>query len=895
MTRFLVHSYHIFFTPGPNNYSNNTEPHRAAYTPSEELIYSRIQAAKARQQKRQQQTLQQHQSQQPQPRGFRGPPPIPKQGANGKNSKHAFWPQPEQQQRGEAHGARRRGLINIQFSRATALTDPTVREDYAQEEFANGLEQEETSHAFDRDDSEEDDESSDDILHHEVDSEDSDEEFLMQQFNWIEEDQDPDRRKLVASAAASGDDSEPQETALLSSWGGVLQYQTQAESAEIEAQAQPNTSAFTADTVSTLKPRRQSPQTTSNTNTTTTSPSKITTSVPMLDARAVASELQNLSRPLSAMSQTSLKSFNHQDKKPKLGRNNNTAVNKTTFGKQGQQDGRCELSSRVETMEISMEEPGQDTISTQSTIASIVDDGRGTPELVATTTTTTTTTSSTSMTKDEVIVLTKDENPEPLMWVMDTNPTPVVETLPDTYITLPVEPETHEGDMFTKPKRKAHRSKRGGVKAREKLKGKQEQATHKNTGDDDGTIYLSDTGAQDDQDEEMLALQDYLENTMDPDNPDHYDSLVDALRGLHAGPGHSKDAYAEGADDSDFEVMLSEDDSQDEYMNDFYDDEDDDDDDDDDDDELDDFDFEQEDENGNIHFKSSLGSSASRHQKDRRQNRKIDQLLREELTDNLLPLWQAGAMGDEDVAFANRKGGGRFGNNSNRARRAKGYEAMYDPEDHDSSVLPAYMARKHAKGKKERHDGSLETLTEINNAIIEFVHDHTSDSLQLPPMPKALRRRVHLLCNHYNLRSQSTGSGKRRFPVLIKTERTRMPLNPVKVSRFLQQGDKELTYLSAQFQGSTNGKRNQRYGDKGKGGSSGPGARRGGGGGGGGGGRVHGAVVGSEAAELTSDNIGHRMLAKMGWTPGVGLGAAGEGITQPIEAVMRAKRRGLGH
>ncbi|KAG0223409.1 G patch domain-containing protein 2, partial [Actinomortierella wolfii] len=132
----------------------------------------------------------------------------------------------------------------------------------------------------------------------------------------------------------------------------------------------------------------------------------------------------------------------------------------------------------------------------------------------------------------------------------------------------------------------------------------------------------------------------------------------------------------------------------------------------------------------------------------------------------------------------------------------------------------------------------------------------------------------------------STGSGKRRFPVLIKTDRTRMPLNPVKVSRFLQQGDKELTYLSAQFQGSTNKKRDRgRNDDNNRGGRNHASGKR----------SVHGAVVGSDAAELSSDNIGHRMLAKMGWTPGVGLGATGEGITQPIEAVIRDKRRGLGH
>lgn len=47
---------------------------------------------------------------------------------------------------------------------------------------------------------------------------------------------------------------------------------------------------------------------------------------------------------------------------------------------------------------------------------------------------------------------------------------------------------------------------------------------------------------------------------------------------------------------------------------------------------------------------------------------------------------------------------------------------------------------------------------------------------------------------------------------------------------------------------------------------------------------------------------GHRLLTSSSvhvfssrWSPGVGLGASGEGITQPIEAIMRSNRRGLGH
>lgn len=54
-----------------------------------------------------------------------------------------------------------------------------------------------------------------------------------------------------------------------------------------------------------------------------------------------------------------------------------------------------------------------------------------------------------------------------------------------------------------------------------------------------------------------------------------------------------------------------------------------------------------------------------------------------------------------------------------------------------------------------------------------------------------------------------------------------------------------------------------------------------------------GGVVGANAAAISEANVGHRMLALMGWTGG-GLGREGEGIAEPIQAVRRTNRAGLG-
>ncbi|KAG0093368.1 hypothetical protein BGZ93_007916 [Podila epicladia] len=290
------------------------------------------------------------------------------------------------------------------------------------------------------------------------------------------------------------------------------------------------------------------------------------------------------------------------------------------------------------------------------------------------------------------------ESETPMMWVIDTAPTEIkVEEAPppeETYIDLPPEQE------WSKKPKKANRSKRGGRKLKEKER-LQKLARRVAAGDqEDGMLLLEEPESEEDDD--MQALQDYLMNTTDPDNPDQFDQILGSLRGLHAG------------------------------------------------------------------------------------------------------------------------------------------------------------------------------------AIEDFVQDTEPRQLQLPPMPKALRRKVHLLAENYNLRSQSLGSGKKRSTMLVKTHQTGMPPNPVNIHKLLNQSEQELKKISIQ----------RRMDKQGRGGGRGP---RGGRDGNPGSRPVHGTVVGAEASAISIENKGHRMLAKMGWSPGVGLGATGEGITQPIEAVMRARRRGLGH
>jgi hypothetical protein len=55
-----------------------------------------------------------------------------------------------------------------------------------------------------------------------------------------------------------------------------------------------------------------------------------------------------------------------------------------------------------------------------------------------------------------------------------------------------------------------------------------------------------------------------------------------------------------------------------------------------------------------------------------------------------------------------------------------------------------------------------------------------------------------------------------------------------------------------------------------------------------------GRVVGDKASPIGQENRGHKLMMKMGWKEGSGLGLESMGIVAPIEVLVRSKRSGLG-
>lgn len=59
---------------------------------------------------------------------------------------------------------------------------------------------------------------------------------------------------------------------------------------------------------------------------------------------------------------------------------------------------------------------------------------------------------------------------------------------------------------------------------------------------------------------------------------------------------------------------------------------------------------------------------------------------------------------------------------------------------------------------------------------------------------------------------------------------------------------------------------------------------------------TEGQVIGKDAPEIGSDNVGRKILEKLGWTNGEGLGAHGnKGISEPLMATVKKSKSGLRH
>ncbi|KAI9307767.1 hypothetical protein BJ944DRAFT_261409 [Cunninghamella echinulata] len=185
----------------------------------------------------------------------------------------------------------------------------------------------------------------------------------------------------------------------------------------------------------------------------------------------------------------------------------------------------------------------------------------------------------------------------------------------------------------------------------------------------------------------------------------------------------------------------------------------------------------------------------------------------------------------------------------------------------------------HNSNSSNKNDISYQ-LRRVDRRLQAFIMDSSRDTYQLPGMSDYCRRLVQGLATQYRLKlTPEILSNGKIGPLLRKSPRTCLPEDRKAIERHISK-KRSLHHAKKINKKSKDGK------GKGKNGglqqqqvSSKP----------------KGKIVGQHAAPLASNNIGHKMMAAMGWKEGESLGSNKDGILGPIEVRIRTKRRGLGH
>ena len=227
-------------------------------------------------------------------------------------------------------------------------------------------------------------------------------------------------------------------------------------------------------------------------------------------------------------------------------------------------------------------------------------------------------------------------------------------------------------------------------------------------------------------------------------------------------------------------------------------------------------------------------------------------------------------------------------------------------------------------------------LRQINRDIKAFLADKSQSVMTFAPMPKVARKRIHEIATCYQLKSDSAGKGGERHCRLVKKPSSRVPANFKRLDMLVnaplhhdhqkglltsakalaKQAYKERKANAKKANAKTissitsnkcsekfvipsedesnnnrdkNNKGNTRVNAQGT--SSkviGKGKETAG--------YQEGALVGAEAGPIQEDNVGNQLLRRLGWQPGTALGNGDQspGIIDPLHAVYKANKRGLG-
>ncbi|KAH6653704.1 hypothetical protein BKA67DRAFT_658048 [Truncatella angustata] len=158
------------------------------------------------------------------------------------------------------------------------------------------------------------------------------------------------------------------------------------------------------------------------------------------------------------------------------------------------------------------------------------------------------------------------------------------------------------------------------------------------------------------------------------------------------------------------------------------------------------------------------------------------------------------------------------------------------------------------------------------------------EQITFPPLDKQARKCLHTVAGHLKIKSQSSGSGDNRHPVLFRTGRTlayeersfESMVNRVIRRQYFPRVDVDTEVAKAHRSGlrkDTSGSKRQDNAISYR----------------------EGEIVGQHARELAAENKGRMLLEKMGWSKGMALGTLdNKGIMVPVTHVMKKSKLGLG-
>ncbi|MBW0479492.1 hypothetical protein O181_019207 [Austropuccinia psidii MF-1] len=213
--------------------------------------------------------------------------------------------------------------------------------------------------------------------------------------------------------------------------------------------------------------------------------------------------------------------------------------------------------------------------------------------------------------------------------------------------------------------------------------------------------------------------------------------------------------------------------------------------------------------------------------------------------------------------------------------RAK--KAQQKKERAENRLLSPPKTKKQRKKatKQMEADGKEFDFSIWDSKIRDFINLHPElTHYDLPPMKKKIRARIHLLANVYGLKSHSLGEGTARYTVLQRTHRTSSTnINKKKLKDILSTPRWQRCMEEGRNPNKSNHSdekiKNRRICKKTR----------------------EGMPIGKDVKHIGEENIGFKLLSKMGWSMGQTIGNPHNNSTAlqyPLMAVWKSTKGGLG-